>query len=126
MLKIIIIALIGALIISYLKSVGSEYVSLAVTATGIILSFFALSYLEEIYGFFSEIFFATGIDSDMYKIIFKITSIGYITEFAAGSIEDLGLKGLADKLVFVGKIIILSVSIPVFKAVIDLIVGIMK
>lgn len=126
MVKIVVLALVGAIIIAYLKSIGSEYVTLAITAVGILLFVSTVSYLEEIYGFFSEISLATGIDTELYKIIFKITSIGYVTEFASGTLEDMGLKGLADKLVFAGKIIILSVSIPIFKAVVNLIVGIMQ
>ena len=31
-------------------------------------------------------------------IIFKITAIGYLVEFGADTINDLGLKGLAEKI----------------------------
>ena len=65
----------------------------------------------------------TGVDGSLFSIIFKITAIGYLVEFGAGTIEDFGLKSLADKLVFAGKIIILGISMPVIYAVFNLLKG---
>ena len=46
-------------------------------------------------------------------------------EFAAGAIEDFGLKSLSDKLVLIGKLIIIGVSMPVIYAVINLVTGLL-
>ena len=50
-------------------------------------------------------------------IIFKVVAIGYLVEFGAETINDLGLKSLSDKLIFIGKLAIFSVSLPVLYAI---------
>lgn len=126
MVQIVSIALISAVIILYLKSVNSDFYILASICAGIILISLALKYVSETFDFINKIIEMTGIDKDFYVIIFKITAIGYLVEFGADTICDMGLKGLADKLVFVGKIVIFSMSLPILYAVFNLLVGLIQ
>lgn len=121
MLKIAALALVCAVLVTYLKSVGSEFYSLALVGSGIIILYFGIEYVVTTVDFFNKIAQSASFDENFLPIIFKIISIGYIVEFGAGLVEDMGVKSLADKLVFIGKLIILSVSIPVFYAVFELI-----
>ena len=126
MLEITFLAIACAILVIYLKSINSELYQLSLVASGIILISTSLSYLSATFDFFNKIIEMTGIEYSLYKIIFKITSIGYVIEFGAGTIEDLGLKSLADKLVFCGKIIIFSVSLPVLYAVFNVLTEILQ
>ena len=126
MLKIVAIALICAVIIIYLKSINSELSLLATVGAGIIILFLSLEYVINTLDFFNSIVELTGIDKSLYAIIFKITAIGYIIEFSADTVLDFGLKSLADKLIFAGKLIILVVSLPVFYAIINLLLSLIK
>lgn len=123
MIKIIIVALVFAVIISYLKASGSDLYVLALVGAGIILFSLAFEYLVETVDFVRQLIDKTGVDQEFYRIIFKITIIGYLIEFSADTITDLGFKSLADKLVFVGKFIIFSVSLPILYAVFNLLTG---
>ena len=120
MVKIVAIVLVCAIIIVYLRNINSELSMLALIGSCIIVLFFALEYLSDIVHVFDEISNFTGINSDLYKIIFKITAIGYLVEFGADIVEDFGLKSLSNKLLFVGKIIILSISMPIIYSVFSL------
>ncbi len=120
MIKIVAIVLVCAIIIVYLKNINSELSMLALIGSCIIVLFFVLEYLNDIIHIFDEISNFTGIDSDLYKVIFKITAIGYLVEFGADIVEDFGLKSLSNKLIFVGKIIILSISMPIIYSVFSL------
>ena len=126
MLKIVALALIFSVIIVYLKSINSELSFLALVGAGIILIYFSLEYLSNTISFINQLAEFSGIDHEYYKIIFKITAIGYLFEFGASTIEDFGLKSLADKLVLVGKIIILSISLPIIYAVFNVILGLVS
>ena len=126
MVKLVAVALICAVIIIYLKSVGSELFTLACIGSGIIILSFAFSYLSQAFDFINKIVELSGIDKEFYKIIFKITAIGYLVEFGADTINDLGLKGIAEKLIFAGKIIIFCTSLPIFYAVFNLLVGLVQ
>jgi len=126
MIKIVAIALVLAVIVIYLKSINSELAILATVGAGIILLYFSVQYFTSIFEFFNKIIQLSGIDKEFYVIIFKITAIGYLIEFAADTIQDFGLKSLSDKLIFVGKIIIFSISLPIIYAVFNLLTGIIQ
>lgn len=124
--KIVVLTIIFAVIILYLRSVNGELAMLTGICAGIIILFYAFTYLSEVFSVIDRMIELTGIDRDMYKIIFKITSIGYLVEFGADTVSDFGLKSLADKLVFVGKIMIFSISLPIIYAIINLLSGIIQ
>ena len=125
MLKIVSLAIICAIIILYLRNVNTEIALLASIGTGVLVLFLSLEYLTGAFSFINKIVDLSGVNREYYKIIFKITAIGYIVEFASSTVNDFGLKSLSDKITFVGKLIILTTSLPIFYAVFDLITGLL-
>lgn len=125
MLKIAALAIICAIIIIYLKNINSELFSVALIGSGIILLYTAVGYISQTFDFFRQLIDKIGVNKEYFAIIFKIITIGYIVEFAAGTIEDFGLKSLSDKLVLIGKFIIIGVSMPIIYAVINLVTGLL-
>lgn len=126
MIKFVSVALLLGIIIVYVRATNSEFTSLALVGAGVIMITFSLSYISEIYDFVNKIIELSNIDTLYVAIIFKITAIGYLVEFGAGILEDFGLKSLGDKLVFVGKIIILVTSLPLIYGVLNLIINFIK
>ena len=126
MLKIVAIALICAVIIIYLKSINSELSLLATIGSGIIIIFLSAEYMANTFEFINKLINISGISADFYKILFKITAIGYLIEFGADTINDFGLNSLSNKLIFVGKLIIFNISLPILYAVFNLIIGLLK
>lgn len=122
MIKIVSVALVCSLLIVYLKSINSELVIFAMIMSGIIIVFLSLEYINIAINLFYQIIEICNIDVYFVKVVFKATAIGYLVEFGAGLIEDLGLKNLSDKLVFVGKILILSIALPIVYSLITLII----
>lgn len=121
MLQVIGVSVICAIIVLYLKSEKSDLAVPALICSGVLILSFSLKYISEAFDFFSELKELTGIDDSFIIIIAKVTAIGYLIEFSASTIEDFGLKSLSDKLIFVGKLIILSISLPVFYSVLNVI-----
>ena len=125
MIKIIGIALICSIIIFYLRNINSELTILVEIMSGIILLSYVIPYILEVFNFFNEIIEMSAIDKNIYKILFKVIAIGYLIEFSAGTIEDFGLKGLSSKLIMIGKIIIISMSLPIIYGVINILKGLL-
>lgn len=123
MAQILLIALIGGIIAVYLRSINQELCLLSVICTGILILFSAFKYLSETFELFKKISELGKIDNELIKLVIKIVAIGYIVEFSAGILEDFGLKSISNKLIFAGKIIILSVSVPIFYTLINVLVG---
>lgn len=118
--KLIIVGIIGAVVIGYLKSTGSNLVGAATVGIGTILLVLVLTEIGTVIGSIESLLNISNIDSTMCGIIIKITGISYLIEFASDTIEDFGAKSLADKVVFGGKILILSMSFPIIKSLISL------
>ena len=119
--QIIGIAIVVAIAAILLKNTKPE-LSFAIVITGsIAILIMALNFMADAFKIFKEIADLTGIDNALVKIILKILGIGYLVEFAAGIVEDFGYKSLADKLVFAGKVIIFTISIPILQSMIKLI-----
>lgn len=120
MIKIITFALCCAFLIVILKNINSEFYNLAIICSGVILLITAVDYLSETVAFIQKIKNLSNINNGILKIIFKIVGIGYLTEFASSTLIDFGLDSMSKKITFVGKIIILTVSIPLFNSLIEL------
>lgn len=120
------IALVTAVAALLLKGTKPE-IALAVTVAGsIILLLFAFEMFEGSLTIFQKIADATGIESSLVKILLKMVGIGYLVEFSAGILNDFGQNSLGDKLVFVGKIIILVLAVPILESVLSLVVRLLE
>ena len=121
LIKVIGVGLVTAIAAILLRGSKPE-LSFAVTVAGcVVILIFTIDLFSQTFSVFSEIGEKTGIDQSLIKIILKIVAVGYLVEFAAGIIEDFGSKSIADKLVFAGKVVIFSVSLPVIRSMIGLI-----
>ena len=121
--KVIAITLLITFVILTVKSFNDQYALIIGLIASVILILFSSEYLGGIFSFVAELIDKSGIDNELIRIIFKITGIGYAVEFSAGIVEDAGLKNMADKLVLVGKIIIISTALPIFYAVFNTFTG---
>ena len=117
--KIVAVGLVCAVIVVWLKSVGSEYALLAAIASSVLLLTMTLSYVIRFVGFFNRLSETTGVSSEVVVLVLKILGISYLIEFSSSLIEDFGLKSLSEKVVFAGKIVILTLSVPVVESVVS-------
>ena len=121
LVRIIGVGLVTAIAALLLKGTKPELAFAVTIAGAVIVLIFSLDLLAATFGIFAEIGEKTGIDSALIRIIIKIVAIGYLVEFAAGVEEDFGSKSIADKLIFAGKVVIFSVSVPVIRTMVSLI-----
>ena len=121
LVRIIGVGLVTAIAALLLKGTKPELAFAVTIAGAVIVLIFSLDLLAATFGIFADIGEKTGIDSALIRIIIKIVAIGYLVEFAAGVVEDFGSKSIADKLIFAGKVVIFSVSVPVIRTMVSLI-----
>lgn len=124
--KISAIAVITAILALGLKKTNENYAVLVLIAGGIAASAFIVSALINAAGDMSELFSYTGADSTYLKILLKCLGISLITEFAANICEDASYKALSGQILLAGKVAVLAVSLPVFKAVLEMCIGLIK
>jgi stage III sporulation protein AD len=125
-IKLCVIAVICAVCAFILKAHKSDLVPLCLTAGGILIVLCTFDYITESVSFIKEFTEQTNIDSSILRIIFKVVGVGYIIELTSSSIKDLGFESVADKLVMCGKLIIFTLSIPLFKALFQIIISLIN
>ena len=119
--KIISIALITCIACLIVKPIRPDFAIFISIVGGIIIIFYMLSYLTDIFDIFNNIFHISGVNGSLYSVIFKIIGIGYLTEFTASICNDTGNSSLGDKVLLGGKIIILVMALPIVTSILDIV-----
>ncbi len=120
--KIIALGILICVVIIIVKQIKPEFAVLVLIAGSIIMLCYLFNYFTNILGVFDKIISKTGINAELFSIILKIVGIGYLIEFAANICADSGNPAIADKIVLGGKLIILTVSMPIITNLLDIIV----
>ena len=70
---------------------------------------------------FEDLFTLSGIDNMYLTILFKSLGICYIVQLASDYCRDCGENALASQVTLAGKLAMLSVSLPLFKAFVEIV-----
>ena len=124
-IKIVGIALIALIIIILLKQYKPEFAIYASILAGVLILALASDTLSGIIDMIKSISSKTNINNEFLIILIKITGIAILTEFAVSICKDAGESAIASKVDIGGKILIISLSIPIINALIDTIVKIL-
>ena len=121
--KIIGVAFVTAVSAVILRVTKPE-LSFVVTVTGVIVILLLIvERVEHTLALFSSIANMTGVENGLLKLLLKIIGVGYISEFAYGILVDFGSNSMADKVSLAGKIIIVTLSLPIVEALLKLVQG---
>ena len=92
---------------------------------GVIILYILVDYLKEIVDFVNGLSI-TGINSGFILILVKITGISILTEFAVSVCNDMGESAIASKVDLGGKLVIVSLSIPIITSVLSGLLGLLE
>lgn len=123
--RIAAIALITAFCVMILRDAKSELAPIVGIAGGIVVLLSVIDYFSDIFSVITSIAQRAGLAASVITLLFKVIAVGYVTEFSAAMIEDVGMQSLADKVTLAGKLIIVAVSLPVVVQLFDFIAGLL-
>ena len=123
--KIIGVGLTALIIIIILKQYKPEFAIYVSLIAGTVILFMLVSKLTAIVTILSNLSNKIGIASEFLKILLKITGIAILTEFAVSICKDSGETAIANKIDLGGKVVIVSISIPIITALLELILQIL-
>ena len=95
--------------LSLLISIGTGVIVLLAVADNILLT------ADEI----EALLTSSGISSDYIMITLKVLGICFITEFTCDTVTEAGMLSLSTNISFVGKLLTLVTSLPVFRDLIS-------
>lgn len=124
-IKIIGIGLISLIIIIIIKQYRPEFAIYISIIAGVLIITLCMDKLTGIINILTTLSNKTGLNSEYLGILLKITGIAILTEFAVSICNDSGESAIATKIDLGGKIIIISISIPIIVALLELIIKIL-
>ena len=123
--KIVGIGIIAVIIVTIIKQYKPEFAIYVSILAGIIIFFMVFENLLGIIDLINDLTLKSNVNSDFIKILLKITGIAFLAEFAVQICMDLGESALANKVDLGGKVIIISLSIPILSSLIETVVQIL-
>ena len=121
--KVVAFAIVATVLIVLIKEQRKEMALLLtiIASLGIIL--FAIDEISGIINLLDNLAEKSGISKDYLLIIIKVTGIAYIVEFGKNVCQDAGQSAIASKLEMAGKVVIVSLSIPIISALLTVLSG---
>lgn len=117
--KIIGIGFLSLIITIILKEYKKEYAIYAVLISGAIIIFYSMDIIKSIIDFVKELSSNSNYNNVFISLLLKITGISILTEYAVSICRDAGESSIANKIDFGGKIIVISLSIPVISTTLE-------
>ena len=124
-IRIIGIGLIALIIIILLKQYKPEFAIYISLLTGVLIILLLVDQLTGIVNLIQSIAGKANINSQFLALLIKITGIAFLSEFAVSICRDSGEGAIASKIELGSKIIIISMSIPIFSSLLELILKIL-
>lgn len=121
--KIIAIAFVTITIIAILKQHRPEFAVYASIIAGILILFFVISEFSPIITMLQKLTDKMGVSSKFFIILLKITGIAYLSEFGSSICRDSGETAIATKVELAGKILMISLSIPIITTLMETLLG---
>lgn len=113
LIKIIGIGFITLILTILLKEYKKDYAVYVILIGGALIIFLSLDTLINIIEFLTSLSSKAQIDNSFISLLLKITGISILSEFAISICKDCGESSIASKIDLGGKIIVISLSIPV-------------
>ncbi len=118
-IKIIGIGFLTLIITIILKEYKKEYAIYAVLIGGALIILYSIDTLKSIITFLTEISNNSNYNNLFISLLLKITGISILTEYAVSICRDVGENSIANKIDFGGKILVISLSIPVISTTLE-------
>ncbi len=123
--KIIGVGLIALIIIIIVRQYKPEFTLYISLLAGAIILLFLMDKIDAIISMLTTLSNKTAINNEFLVLLIKITGIAFLTEFAVSVCKDSGESAIANKIDMGGKVIIVSMSIPIISSLLETVVEIL-
>lgn len=110
----------------FFKEYKKEFVIYILLCFGCIILFFCLENINSIVSFVNKISSTNLYNIEFIKILLKITGISIILEYTITICKDSGENALASKIDLGGKVILISMSIPIITSTIEVLTSLIS
>lgn len=123
--KIIGVGLISVILIIIIKQYRPEFTIYISIGAGVIIFTLISGKLAGIIEVLKNFASKTSVNYDFILLLLKITGIAILTEFAVSICKDSGESAIANKIDLGGKVIIMSMSVPILSSLVQIVINIL-
>ncbi len=124
-IKIIGVGLISLIIIIIVRQYKPEFTLYVSLLAGALILIFIMDKIGGIVDLLTSLANKTAINNQFLLLLIKITGIAFLTEFAVSLCKDSGENAIANKVDMGGKVIIVSMSIPIISSLLETVIEIL-
>lgn len=119
LLQIILIGAAAAIFTLWIRPLKPEYALFLSLGAMLLILGAAISELDAILALIEKLMADTGLDTVYYKILLKIMGLAWISQLASDICKEAGCQAISRQIDIYGKLLILSVSLPIVTALIE-------
>lgn len=123
--QIVGIGIIATILVAVLKGVRSDFAIYISIVAGVIIFSMVIHHISYIIDTIRDLSRRANLEITYFSTILKIIGTAYVVEFGSQISRDAGENSIAMKIELAGKIIIMTLAIPILLSLMDLIIKIM-
>lgn len=118
-IKIIGIGLISLIVIVIIKQYRPEFALYVSLLAGVLILMMIMDKLDAVINLLTTLSNKTAINNEFLILLIKITGIAFLTEFTVSICKDTGEVAIANKVDLGGKVLIITMSIPIIASLLE-------
>jgi len=118
-IQVVGFGLFATILVLVVKEQKPMFAFLISIAVGIVIFLFLMGKITHVIEVLQHLAERSGIQAIYVKTILKMIGIAYIAEFGAQIVRDAGQEGIASKIELAGKLLIMTLSIPIISIIIE-------
>lgn len=119
--QVVAIGLVAVALLAVLRPQRPEMAVLLSTAAGAILLLLVLSRVGAVLDLLRQMALKANVNFEYLNVVLKIIGVAWLAELGAQVARDAGEGAVAAKVELAGKVIILALAVPIFTAIMELV-----
>ena len=120
------VAVVTAFLAATLRRTHPEQAMAVTLVAGVLMVTSALVFLVPLLGKVERLLSASGLSGSYVQTLLKALGICLLTQLAADTCRDAGEQGLADKTELAGKLVLLTLALPLFENIGEMAVSLIE
>lgn len=120
-LQIVGLALLGTVLLTIVRQTRSDIAVALSAAVGVVVFMMAASRLAQFVSVLTQLADAAGVSRIYLDTVLRVVGVAYLAAFGAQVCRDAGEGALASKVELAGKVLILTMSVPLMFALLELV-----
>lgn len=123
--KVCAFCITAVILVTILKEQNKAVATMISIVAGVIVMLYVVTNIDGVFSALNNIAGVSSVESKYFALILKISGITYLIEFGKNLCMDAGETALGTKLEMAGKVMIVTLTLPILTEILNQIVGVL-